>query len=307
MPMQPTLRPRRSVLFMPGANARAMQKAMELPADGLIFDLEDAVSAGRKDAARASLQDFALYLAPSGADLLVRVNNHPNLLEPDIAALPAETQAIVLPKAETLDDLLAVDGLLSAREAKLGKPHGAMGVVAIIESPAAIFNLHAIAGSPRLIGLALGSEDFAAAMGTAPTPEMLALPAQLVCLAAAACGVMALAVPFSIAAFRDEIGWLRAAETAKALGATGGLCIHPSQVSAINLAFAPTAAELSWAKGVLEAWASAETSGQGVSTHDGHMIDQPVVERARALLSRHPAPAASPTGRFHPQLHAGSS
>ena len=282
----------RSLLFVPGDNISLLDKAPKRPADGLIFDLEDSVPEDRKDLARANLGAFAGRLADGGADLLVRVNNHPAQLELDIAVLPIGTRAILLPKTETVEDLIAVHGRLSEREVRLGLTPGAIGILTLIESPAAIFELRAIAQAPRVIGRALGPEDLSLAMGTAPSPTLLTVPAQLICLAAAAGDLMAFAVPSSISAFRDAEGWASAVATAKAFGATGGLCIHPSQIEAVNAAFSPSAREIAWAEEVLGAWARAETSGLGVSAVDGSMIDRPVVERARALIRRRlPSPS----------------
>jgi citrate lyase subunit beta/citryl-CoA lyase len=276
----------RSLLFVPGDNPSLLEKAPRWPADGLIFDLEDAVSQARKGHARTHLREFSPRLAAAGADLLVRVNNDPRYLALDVNSLPIETRAIVLPKTETVEELQTLATLLSEREAVLGLERGSIGVVAMVESPSAMFDLLAIARGPRVIGLALGSEDLSTAMGIAPSGLMLAMPAQLICLAAAASEIMAFAVPFSIAAFRDEAGWAAGVETARALGATGGFCVHPSQITAVNGTFSPTPAEITWAEAVLAAWAGAERSGQAVSSLDGNMIDRPVIDRARALLGR---------------------
>jgi citrate lyase subunit beta/citryl-CoA lyase len=276
----------RSLLFVPGDNPSLLEKAPRSSADALIFDLEDAVSDNHKAQARSNLAGFAAGLGKAGPELLVRVNNAPSRLALDVASIPAETRAIVLPKAETADDLIALHRLVSEREAVLGLRRGAIGTVALIESPAALFELAAIGRGPRAIGLALGSEDFSVAMGAPPSPTLLTMPAQMICLAAAACRIMAFAVPCSIAAFRDVEGWTDAVKAAAAMGATGGFCIHPSQVSALNEVFSPTATEIAWAEGVMAAWAKAQASGQGVASLDGAMVDKPVVERARTFLSR---------------------
>jgi citrate lyase subunit beta/citryl-CoA lyase len=276
----------RSLLFVPGASTALFDKASKAGADGLIFDLEDAVPDAEKAAARSNLGAFARQAGKAGADLLVRVNNDPARLKLDVAALPVETRAVVLPKAESVDDLLALHGLLAGREVHLGLKPGSIGAVAMIESPAAIFQLAALGKAPRVVGLALGSEDFSLAMGVPPSEALLTLPAQLISLAAGARGIMAFAIPHSIAAFRDAEGWTAAALRAKAFGATGGFCIHPSQIAALNAAFSPTDAEITWAHDVLDAWAKAEKAGQGVASLDGTMVDAPVVQRAQAVLSR---------------------
>jgi citrate lyase subunit beta/citryl-CoA lyase len=285
----------RSLLFVPGDNSALLEKAPRSLADGLIFDLEDAVADNQKGHARANLAAFAPRLGKTGADLLVRVNNDPPRMKMDVASIPAETQAVLLPKTECVDDLLALHGLLAAREAHLGLKPGSIGTVAMVESPSAIFQLAALSRAPRVIGLALGSEDLALALGVPPSAVMLAMPAQLICLAAAACGIMAFAIPYSIAAVRDIEGWAGAVVAAKALGATGGLCIHPAQVNAVNETFSPTAAEISWAQDVMQAWTTAEQSQRGVSTLDGAMIDRPVVQRAQTLLGRRRPMEKEPT------------
>jgi citrate lyase subunit beta/citryl-CoA lyase len=264
-----------------------MAKAPRQGADALVFDLEDAVPLAQKPAARLALQEHASAIGATGADILVRVNNN-DLLGLDVGALPRETVAVVFPGTESVDELRTLDALLVKCEQAHGLSSGSIGIVPLVESPAALFSIHDIAAGPRVVGLALGSEDFSLALGASPSARSLTLPAQIVCLAAAAAGVMAFAIPFSIAAYGDENGWVDAAETAKSIGATGGLCIHPTQVKILNKVFLPTDAELGWAASVTAAWARAQDSGRGIVTLDGRMIDRPVFERALAVLKMKP-------------------
>ena len=264
-----------------------MAKAPRQGADALVVDLEDAVPFAQKLAARITLQEYGPGISATGTDLLVRVNNN-DLLGPDVDALPHETVAVVFPGTESVDELRALDALLVKYEQVHGLSSGSIGIVPLIESPAALFSVHDIAAGPRVVGIALGSEDFSLALGAPPSALALTLPAQLVCLAGASAGIMALAVPFSIAAYGDEIGWADAAETAKGFGATGGLCIHPTQVKILNDVFLPTDAELSWAASVIAAWAQAQDSGRGIVTLEGRMIDRPVFERALAVVKMKP-------------------
>jgi citrate lyase subunit beta / citryl-CoA lyase len=277
----------RSLLFVPANNPNLMAKAPRQGADALIIDLEDAVPLAQKPAARIALQKHAAGISATGADILVRVNNG-NLTAPDVDALPRETGGVVLPGTESVDELRTLDALLVKYEQAYDLRSGSIGIVPLIESPAALFSLHEIAAGPRVVGLALGSEDFALALGAPPSALSLTLPAQLVCVAAASAGVMAFAVPFSIAAYGDEIGWADAARTAKGIGATGGLCIHPAQVRILNDVFLPTDAELGWAESVIEVWAQAQDAGRGIVTLDGRMIDRPVFERALAVVKMKP-------------------
>jgi citrate lyase subunit beta/citryl-CoA lyase len=264
-----------------------MAKAPRQGADALVIDLEDAVPLAQKPAARIALHDHGPGIRTTGADILVRVNNN-DLLGPDVDALPDETAAVVFPRTESVDELRALDALLLKYEEAHGLSSGGIGIVPLIENPAALFSVRDIAAGPRVVGLALGSEDFSLALGAPPSALSLTLPAQLVCLAAAAAGVMAFAVPFSIAAYGDENGWADAAETAKGFGATGGLCIHPTQVKILNNVFMPTDAELGWAASVIAAWGQAQDSGRGIVTLDGRMIDRPVFERAVAVTKMKP-------------------
>jgi citrate lyase subunit beta/citryl-CoA lyase len=264
-----------------------MAKAPRQGADALVIDLEDAVPLAQKPAARIALQEHGAGMSAIGADILVRVNNN-KLMASDVDALPHETVAVILPGTESVDELRALDALLVKYEQAHDLHSGGIGIVPLIESPAALFSLHNIAAGPRVVGLALGSEDFALALGAPPSALSLTLPAQLVCVAAASARVMAFAVPFSIAAYGDEIGWADAAKTAKGIGATGGLCIHPAQVRILNQVFLPTAAELGWAENVIEVWAQAQEAGCGIVTLDGRMIDRPVFERALAVVKMKP-------------------
>ena len=264
-----------------------MAKAPRQGADALVIDLEDAVPIVQKPVARIALQAHGPVISATGADILVRVNNN-DLLRLDVDALPRETVAVVLPGTEGVDELRALDALLVKFEQAHGLHSGGIGIIPLIESPEALISIHDIAAGPRVVGLALGSEDFSLALGAPPSVLSLMLPAQLVCLAAAAAGIMAFAIPFSIAAYGDKIGWADAAETAKGIGATGGLCIHPTQVKILNNVFSPTDAELGWAASVTAAWALAQDSGRGIVTLDGRMIDRPVFERAVAVLKMKP-------------------
>jgi citrate lyase subunit beta/citryl-CoA lyase len=272
---------------VPANNPTLMAKAPRQGADALVLDLEDAVPLAQKPAARIALHEHGPGMRATGVDILVRVNNN-ELLGPDVDALPHETVAVVFPGAESLDELWALDALLAKHERAHGLSAGGIGIIPLAESPAALFSIHDIATGPRVVGIALGSEDFSLAIGAPPSTISLTLPAQLVCLAAASAGVMAFAVPFSIAAYGDEIGWADAAQTAKCFGATGGLCIHPTQVKILNNVFLPTDAELGWAASVIAAWAQAQDSGRGIVTLDGRMIDRPVFERALAMVKMRP-------------------
>lgn len=275
----------RSLLFVPADKTELLRKAGGRGADALILDLEDAVAQTNKAGARAALAASAALLADQGADVLVRINNHPTLTPLDLAVLPASASAIVLPKAESQADVAGIARAIGRREKKLGLASGTIGLIPQIESPRGLRHADEIAEGPRVIGLSFGTEDFALALGVEPRPEALTLPAQMVCLAAAAAGVMRLALPISIANFRDLEGWEAGVRAGRALGAGGAMCIHPSQIPALNAIFAPSAEELAWAEMAVEAWVRANAEGNSVISIDGQMIDEPVFQRARSIVA----------------------
>jgi citrate lyase subunit beta/citryl-CoA lyase len=270
-------------LFVPANNRRLIEGAPRRGADALILDLEDAVAIESKPEARASLPGSIAQLAQQQVTTLIRVNADAMLSDDLAVAVQAGIAAIVVPKVEDRAVLLHVDALITAHEEARGLPSGSVRVIALIESPAALFRLADIAAGPRVAGLAFGSEDFALALGVPPTQASLTMPCQWIALAAAAHGIRAFGLPASLANYRD-LDLLRvAANQARAFGIGGALCIHPAQVAVMNEAFSPSQQELEWAHAVLAAWRNAGESG--VASLGGKMIDKPVVERARAMLA----------------------
>ncbi|HRQ64195.1 MAG TPA: aldolase/citrate lyase family protein [Xanthomonadaceae bacterium] len=178
--------------------------------------------------------------------------------------------------------------LLGELEAAHGADTGATGIVALVESAAALPVLDALSAQPRVAGLALGTEDFCIGLGVAPTPAVLELPSRQIALAASVRGQMALAVPLSIAAFREVDAYVAAVAAGAAWGVNGAICVHPLQVGAANTGFGADAAELDGARRVVAAW-DAREAGAAVVALDGRMIDLPVVARARRLLARGPS------------------
>ena len=275
----------RSLLFVPADNSRQIEKASSRGADALILDLEDAVAPPGKPAARKGLPGVIDALAGQGAEILVRINSGVADLDADLdAAIRVGVQALVVPKVEDPADLRAIDARLTEAETARGLPVGGIGLVALIETPGAVFRLPDIATAPRLIGLALGSEDFALSLGVVPSAACLQLPCQMLALAAAAQGLMGFGLPHSIADFTHLDAYRAAAISAAAMGLTGGFCIHPAQLPIINDVFGVSATEVDWARGVLAAWEAAQRSGASVIALDGQMIDKPVVERAQAIV-----------------------
>lgn len=270
------------MLFTPAAAPQRWQKAHTRGADAIIVDLEDSTQPEAKAAARLLATDAIAALHANGAVVTVRVNNDPGYLAADLEAVVRPgLRAIVLPKVEAATEIDSLAAMLDALEYEHGLDRGTVGVVAVIESPRALERLAAIADGPRVIGVALGSEDFSLALGRPPTPLSLTLAAQSIAYAAAARGQMAIGMATSIANFTDLESFAEEARRSHASGLTGAMCIHPSQVPVVNACFGVSEADIAEALAILAAW---DQRVDGVVSHNGRMIDQPVVERARKLL-----------------------
>ena len=277
----------RSLLFIPADNPRIIGKAHTRGADALILDLEDAVSLPAKPAARAQLPQVISQLHALGTLLLVRINQEAESLDADLqAAIWPGVNAIVVPKVEDAVCLAVLAEKIENLERLRGIPVGSVGLLALVESPTALFRLPEICAAPRLLGIALGSEDFSRSLGAAPSSQSLTLPCQWLALAAAAAGIRAFGLPDSLANFQNLDAYGATARHAKAMGLHGALCIHPAQVAMINEIFSPSEQDVAWARSVIAVWEAARKTGAGPGAiaMNGTMIDKPVVERALAIL-----------------------
>jgi citrate lyase subunit beta/citryl-CoA lyase len=273
----------RSLLFVPAIAQERWAKAHTRGADAIIVDLEDSAQADAKAQARWLAPEAVKTLAQNGAQVTVRVNNTEEHLEKDIEAVVVEgLRAIVMPKVESVKDLQALSTLLEAAEFEAGMERLQVKVIAVIESPRALESIREIADGPRVVGISLGSEDFALSLGRPPAPLSLALAAQTIAYAASARGLMGLAMASGIGNYTDLEAFAAEAKRSHAMGLTGAMCIHPNQVKVLNECFGASEAEIAEAKAILAAW---EIRTADVISHNGRMIDQPVMERARRLLS----------------------
>ncbi|WP_082521992.1 HpcH/HpaI aldolase/citrate lyase family protein [Ramlibacter sp. Leaf400] len=281
-----------SMLFVPADTDRFLAKAGQRGADALILDLEDAVARPAKAAARANLAAFVPRLQESaGVPIHVRVNNEPDLLAADLeAAIAAGADGLLVPKVETPAQVVQLDEDMRALEARLGRVAGSVRVVALLESALAICNAQAIAqSSPRLAGLLFGTEDFGASMGIASAPQGMAVPAQMLALAAASAGLQPMGLPGTVAEFTDTAAYRAVALQAKAIGMRGAICIHPAQVPIVNEVFGGTAEEADKARRLLEVFDASVAAGRGAVAHEGRMIDEPIAVKARRFLARYDA------------------
>ncbi len=273
----------RSALFVPLADERFLAKAHERGADALLLDLEDSVPPAQKLAARARLPEAARQLAARGAKVMVRVNSTPELLAADLKiAAQSDVAAVFLPKVENAEQVVAAEYLLAQSNVRL---------VAMLESPAAVLDAVAIAqAGTRLAGLVFGSEDYCATLGITSDRAALDWPAQMVATAARARGLAVFGQPGPVAEIADMDAYARLLESAKAMGFTGTLCIHPKQTAVANRVYSPTAEEIALAREIVAAFDAALREGRGAFALHGRMIDEPVVAQARAVLARNRAP-----------------
>ncbi|MDP2331069.1 MAG: CoA ester lyase [Reyranella sp.] len=281
--MSKTVRPRRSVLYMPGANTRALEKARTLPADALIFDLEDAVAPDAKAVARANVVAAARSGTYGKREIAIRCNGLATPWGKDDAAAIAMSgaDAILVPKVESAADVASVVALLDAA----GAP-ASMMVWAMVETPRAILRAEEIAGShPRLALFVMGTNDLVKDMRARHTPMRLPMIAALGIgmLAARAYGLTILDGVYND--IQDAEGFRAVCQQGLEMGFDGKTLIHPSQVEPCNEIFAPSLAELEMAGKIVAAFGQAQAEGRGVVTVEGRMIENLHVEQAERALA----------------------
>jgi (3S)-malyl-CoA thioesterase len=281
--MESPARPYRSVLYIPGSKDRALEKARSLPADAIIFDLEDAVTPEEKPAARALL---AATLDSSDYGRRARIVRINGLDTPwgtdDIAAFDGMAlEAILVPKVNSATDLDAVARLI---------PN--VPLWAMMETARGMLNAAEIAAHPRLEGMVMGTNDLARELGSRNRADRLAmLPGLGLCLLAARAEGRVI-VDGVYNAFKDDDGLRAECEQGRDLGFDGKTLIHPAQLEIANSAFAPSEAELDLARRQIEAFDQASAAGQGVAVVDGKIVENLHIVTARAMLAKAEAIAA---------------
>jgi citrate lyase subunit beta/citryl-CoA lyase len=265
---------RRSVLYVPADNARALEKARDLPCDAIILDLEDAVAPEAKDAARAA----ATAPMSFGKPMALRINAAGTPWHEDdvAAAVAAGFTTIVLPKVRAADDV-----------ERLAERTGA-SVWPMIETARGVLDAPAVAATAARTGpaaLVLGTNDLAAEIGAVPGPDRAAIgyALQRAVLAGRACDVDVLDGVFND--LGDADGLAAEATAARVLGMTGKTVIHPAQIDPVNAAFTPDAAAVAEARRIIEAMEAAEREGRAVATLDGRLVERLHAESARRTLA----------------------
>jgi citrate lyase subunit beta/citryl-CoA lyase len=282
-----TNRPRRSVLYMPGSNARAIEKARTLPVDGVILDLEDAVAPDAKEQARAQVVEAVKAGGFGPREVLIRVNGIDTPWHADdlSAAAHAAPDGVLVPKVSHADQL----ELIGRRLLDMHIDHK-VRVWAMIETPLAIFNILSIAAEARdsesrLSGLVMGTNDLAKETRARLVPgREPMLPWLATCvLAARHHGIDILDGVYND--LGDAAGFERECAQARDLGFDGKTLIHPNQVAACNAAFSPSAEEIAQAQKIIAAFDLPENSDKGVVQVDGRMVERMHAEMARRTVA----------------------
>lgn len=281
--MAATARPRRSVLYMPGSNARALEKGRTLPADGLILDLEDAVAPDAKATARATIKEAIAAGGYGGRELVVRTNglNTPWGYDDLVMAASSGADAVLLPKVESADMVRQAEAVLRAN----GSPDH-QTIWCMMETPLGMLNAKEIAGaSPKLGGLVMGTSDLAKDLHAAHTRDRLPMITSLgLCLLAARAYGLAILDGVHLD-LNDDEGFAASCRQGRELGFDGKTLIHPKTIAACNEAFAPGAEEIAFARRIIDAHAAASAEGRGVVLVDGKLVENLHVENAKRLVA----------------------
>ena len=278
--LTPDWRPRRSALFMPASNARALEKAQTLGVDALIFDLEDSLGPDERTTAHANLLERVRGVDFGRRERIIRLSaaQSDGFADDLDVAMKCETDAVLLPKVEAPETLTALDRRLGAT----GSP---ARLWAMVESPKALIAINDIAAaSPRLAGLVVGPNDLSKTTGVPMRPGRMAMVPWFmgIIAAARANGLVVLDGVFNN--FRDSEGFAAECAQGAELGFDGKTLIHPSQIDMANAAFSPDEEEFERAKRIVEAFADPANEGRGAIALDGEMVERLHLDSAERLL-----------------------
>ncbi|HKD27324.1 MAG TPA: CoA ester lyase [Xanthobacteraceae bacterium] len=281
------IRPRRSALYMPGANARALEKAKTLPCDAVILDLEDAVAPSAKEAARQQVMTAVTAGGFGTREVIVRINGLDTAwwLEDLDAAAKAGPDGLLVPKVSEPTDLLTIAGRLISMTAERK-----IKVWAMIETPRAIINAASIAATARdqetrLAGFVMGTNDLAKETGARLLPGRAPMVPWLATaiVAAHAYGIDILDGVYNDIA--DEEGFRRECDQGRDMGFDGKTLIHPNQIAPCNAAFSPSEAEITQARKIIAAFELPENQARGVVQLDGRMVERMHADMARRTVA----------------------
>ena len=281
--MDATARPRRSVLYMPGSNARALEKGRSLPADALILDLEDAVAPDAKEQARGQIAEAVTAGGYGRRELAIRVNGLDTPWGRDDVASAAACgpDAILLPKVETAAMVAELEALM----AEAGAPEHT-AIWCMMETPLGMLNAKEVAGASRRVAcLVMGTSDLVKDLQAAHTPQRLPVLTSLsLCILAARAYGQAILDGVHLD-LQDDEGFAASCVQGKELGFDGKTLIHPKTIAAANEVFAPSPAEVEQAHKIIAAHAEATAAGKGVVVLDGKLIENLHVEAAQRTVA----------------------
>ncbi|MEM7169920.1 MAG: CoA ester lyase [Pseudomonadota bacterium] len=280
--MSSNARPRRSVLYMPGSNTRALEKARTLPADSLILDLEDSVAADAKKQARQNVLDAISAGGYGYRELVIRINSlsAPWGYKDLVAASQSGADAVLLPKVESADMIRQAEMVMVT--------HGArpdMSIWAMMETPLGMLRSEEICGSsPRLTCLVMGTSDLAKDLHASHTKDRMPMMTSLgICLLAARAFNLAILDGVHLD-LRDDEGLAYSCKQGVAMGFDGKTLIHPRTIQIANEAFSPTPEEVNWSYEIIKAHAEAVAQGKGVAVYQGKLIENLHVENAKRIV-----------------------
>ena len=278
---------RRTMMFVPGANPAMLRDAPLYGADSFMFDLEDAVSLKEKDSARLLVHNALKTVDFSATETVVRINALEDGGDQDIeAVVTAGVNVVRLPKTERAEDIVEVAKVITDVEERYGIEVGRTKMMAAIESAEGVMNAREIAtASDRLIGIALGAEDYVTNMKTRryPNGQELFFARNMILHAARIAGIAAIDTVYSDV--ENTEGFQAEVTLIKQLGFDGKSVINPRQIPLVNAIYAPTEKEIQNAKEVIWGIREAEAKGSGVISVNGKMVDKPIVERAERVIA----------------------
>jgi citrate lyase subunit beta/citryl-CoA lyase len=278
---------RRTMLYVPGNNPGMIRDAGIYDADCIMFDLEDSVSVAEKDSARFLVYEMLRTIEYPGKELIVRVNALDTRTGIDDLEAMVRTRkvAIRLPKTECAQDVVFCDQQIERIEKENGIPAGSTRMMAAVESAKGVLNAREIAlASSRLIGIAIGAEDYVTDLKTNRSPEGIELlfGRSMVLLAARAAGIDAIDTVYSDV--NNEEGFRKEVALVKQLGFDGKSIINPRQIKPVHEIYTPTEKEIDKSIAIMDAIGEAHRKGSGVIALNGKMIDKPVAARAQHVL-----------------------
>ncbi|WP_459477485.1 citrate (pro-3S)-lyase subunit beta [Clostridium saccharoperbutylacetonicum] len=277
---------RRTMMYIPGNNPGMIKDGHIYGADSIMFDLEDSVSINEKDAARFLVYNALKTIDYEGVETVVRINGLDTCGLEDLEAIVrAQPDVIRLPKTESAQDIIDVENEIARIEKEAGIPVGKTKMMAAVEGALGVMNAREIAtASKRLMGIAIGAEDYVTDLKTTRSPEGIELlfgRSQII-LAARAAGIYAFDTVYSDV--NNEEGFANEVKLIKQLGFDGKSVINPRQIGPVHEIYTPSQKEIDKSIRVIKAAEDAKKRGSGVVSLDGKMVDKPIIERAQRAL-----------------------